>query len=98
MCARRPAFFAAMWKRAAPEMLSRSRIARAGKSNAAARGTSSSGTEEPSRKLKALRACSSTYALVIGAFDEPMVSGFAIDAIEGVVDETAVGHRDIPFV
>src|SRR5580698_290307 len=102
MWARMPAFFAAMWKRAAPEMLSRSRMARAGKSSAAARAISSSGTEEPSRKLKALRAWSSVYGgwwlvageLVIGAFDEPI--GIGVDAVERTIRECDVPCVAIP--
>src|SRR5579863_7654252 len=82
-----------MWKRAAPEMLSRSRMARAGKSSAAARATSSSGADEPSRKLNALWARSSTYSLVITAFDEPVLRWLAVYAIESTIAE-----RDVPLV
>src|SRR5690348_7587209 len=53
---------------------------------------SSSGTEAPSRKLNADRACSSTYPSVIAALDKP--SGRrAIDTVQ-----RAIAQGDIPFI
>src|SRR5581483_4034562 len=93
MCAVMPHFFAAMWKRGAAETLSRSRMASAGMPSWTARATRSSGVEEPSRKLKAERACNSIKALVIESLHEPFLRWLAIDAIELVVRQ-----RDIPLV
>src|SRR5271156_791937 len=57
--------FALVWKRAAPYTPLRSVRAIAGMSSSQARLTSISGSDAPSRKLKALAACSSTYCSVI---------------------------------
>src|ERR1035441_3062317 len=64
----------------------------AGMPNSAQAPARSSGTDAPSRKLKAERACNSTYASVIAALDEP-AARLAADAVE-----RAIAEGDVPFV
>src|SRR6185437_10004758 len=73
-------------------MLSRSRMASAEWPSRAASTIRSSGSDAPSRKLNADRACSSTYS-VIAALHEPTAAGFAINAIKSTIAE-----GDIPLV
>src|ERR1035437_5341311 len=67
-------------------------MAMAGMPNWAQAPASSSGTAAPSRKLKAERACSSTYPSVIAAFHEPAARA-AVEAVKN-----AVGEGHVPFV
>src|SRR6266404_3930523 len=75
-------------------MLSRSRSAIAGMSSEAHRAISASGSEAPSRKLNADRACSSIYGSVIEAFDKP------VPGIHAVINAiyAAIAQVDIPLV